>query len=969
MRNPYHHIYPESVAEAVLSVLLLLIFTAAFTGEANAQADEIWKIDTPESNWFLDANTERGITHNPETGNLYVASRQGGVTPVILDAATGDSLGLLPTLMPKPDTVDPIWTVNVPQEGWFTDADTERGAAYNPATGNIIVASRQNSVTPVLLNAANGDSVGVLDNTGITGGTFPYNQIRATSDGQIFTANLTINGEGAKIYRWEDETAEPIEVFSGDLDGRLGDSFGAIGEGDDVTILLSGSGNEKVYVFTWDGTDLTNTSEIDVAAGEARGGFSSRTIADSLVITGTGTAPRYLNVTDGTLGSQITSPDIDADDLNSTMLNDIIQHNGRTIAAFGPAFTNGQFYLLDLTDGETVIDVLGPLGDNTNGNNTGAVLFDEENERLYLMDTNNAIQAYNIADFFPKEVISGGTFPYNQIASTSDGQIFTANLDLGGTAVKVYRWADETSVPELVFDGPMENEVRFGDALSVLGSGDDVSVFLSGSNSGVIAKFMWDGTELSKTDEFIVDQNVGRGGFSNIAVSDSILASGTGAAPQFLHVSDGTPGSTLESDDVNGADLNSSMLNDILVKDGRMFIATGPAFSNGKFYLFEMTETLDLVHEFEPLGPNANGNNTGGVRFDSNNDRLYLMESNNAIVAYDISGLFEASEDAMVQIIHNSADPAAQSVDVFINEDLALEDVEFRTATGFMKLQAGTELDIVVSPAGEGIESGVEFSSNVLESGESYYIIASGVLSPDEFAANPDGREIDFSLDIIPGAQTPSENHDTFSFLVYHGVTDAPSVDAGVRGGDLLVEGASYTDSTPYFNVDPGTYTLDIFPEGVEDPVASFDADVNDLGGSATILLASGFLVPENNKDGEAFGLLLVQADGSTVLLPTVSTSNEENISNLPQEFQLQQNYPNPFNPSTKIEYSLPQTAQVQIDVFNVTGQRVATLVNEQKSAGVHTATFDASNLASGVYLYQIQSGNFREVRKMMLVK
>ncbi len=967
MNKTYHYTRPRSAVGTVFLLFLALILSAALPGETQAQVTELWKIDAPQENWFLNANTERGFTYNEATGNLYVASRQGGVTPVILDAASGDSLGLLQTQMPKADVVDPLWTVEVPVGNWFTDANTERGITYNPATGNLIVASRQGGVTPVRLNAANGDSVGVLDNTNISGGTFPYNQIRATPDGQIFTANLAINQE-TRIYRWADETATPELIYADSIGGRLGDSFGVVGDTTNVKLLLSGSGSEQVVAFDWDGTDLTLAGQFPVAAGEARGGFSSRTMADSVLISGTGTAPRYMNVEDGTLGTQITSPDVAAADLNSAMLNDMIEYNGRTIAGFGPAFTNGQFYLLDLSDGGTLIDAIGPLGVNTNANNTGGVLFDDANDRLYLMDTNNAIHAYNIADFFPSDVISGGTFAFNQIAATSDGQIFTANLDLGGTAVKVYRWADETAVPELVFDGPMDNATRFGDALGVVGAGDDVTVLLSGSNTGVIAKFAWDGTTLTKEAEFTVDANVGRGGFSTETVSDSILASGTGAAPQFINIEDGTPGSTLSSPDVDAADLNSSMLNDIMMKDGRMFVATGPAFTNGQFYLFEMTETLDLVHTFDPLGLNTNGNNTGGVRFDAANERLYLMETNNAVAAYDISGVL-AAEDAMVQIIHNSADPAAQSVDIFVNGTAALEDVDFRTATSFIPLPSGTELDIVVSPADAGIANGVEFPDNILEAGEMYYIVASGVLTTGDFAANPDGVQTGFFLDVIPGAMTTAADDQTFSFIVYHGATDAPTVDVGVRGGALLADDAAYTDYTPYLDVPPGTYTLDVIPSAGTDPVASFEADVNSLGGSTGIALASGFLTPANNQDGEAFGILLVLPDGTTALLPSVSTSNEDLISDLPQQFELGQNYPNPFNPSTNIVYSLPQSAQVQIDVYNVTGQRVATLVNEQKSAGTHTVSFDASNLASGVYLYQIQSGNFREVRKMMLVK
>ena len=99
-----------------------------------------------------------------------------------------------------------------------------------------------------------------------------------------------------------------------------------------------------------------------------------------------------------------------------------------------------------------------------------------------------------------------------------------------------------------------------------------------------------------------------------------------------------------------------------------------------------------------------------------------------------------------------------------------------------------------------------------------------------------------------------------------------------------------------------------------------------------------------------------------------VATSNELN-SDLPTEFTLEQNYPNPFNPATTIKFALPEAADVKLEVFNVVGQKVATLVNAPKNAGYHVAQFDASGLSSGLYLYKISAGNFVQVKSMMLIK
>jgi hypothetical protein len=88
-----------------------------------------------------------------------------------------------------------------------------------------------------------------------------------------------------------------------------------------------------------------------------------------------------------------------------------------------------------------------------------------------------------------------------------------------------------------------------------------------------------------------------------------------------------------------------------------------------------------------------------------------------------------------------------------------------------------------------------------------------------------------------------------------------------------------------------------------------------------------------------------------------------------PGSFRLQQNYPNPFNPSTTIRYSLGRASSVTITVYNTLGQEVATVVDELRAAGNHEATFDASRLSSGVYIYKLTAGDFTESRKMMLVR
>jgi len=94
----------------------------------------------------------------------------------------------------------------------------------------------------------------------------------------------------------------------------------------------------------------------------------------------------------------------------------------------------------------------------------------------------------------------------------------------------------------------------------------------------------------------------------------------------------------------------------------------------------------------------------------------------------------------------------------------------------------------------------------------------------------------------------------------------------------------------------------------------------------------------------------------------------EDEIS-LPTEFSLEQNYPNPFNPSTKINYSVPQTSNVVIKVYDILGSEIETLVNEEKPTGTYELTWYAENLPSGVYFYRLKAGEFLGTKKMILLR
>ena len=122
--------------------------------------------------------------------------------------------------------------------------------------------------------------------------------------------------------------------------------------------------------------------------------------------------------------------------------------------------------------------------------------------------------------------------------------------------------------------------------------------------------------------------------------------------------------------------------------------------------------------------------------------------------------------------------------------------------------------------------------------------------------------------------------------------------------------------------------------------------------------------------------MIMINRKLSPEVIVTDVKEENQNVNIQPTEFRLEQNYPNPFNPTTKIRFTIPNVtlrgvegSRVQIRVYDVLGKEVATLVNEEKSAGSYEVEFDAKNLSSGVYFYQLKSGSFIQTNKMILLR
>jgi hypothetical protein len=343
---------------------------------------------------------------------------------------------------------------------------------------------------------------------------------------------------------------------------------------------------------------------------------------------------------------------------------------------------------------------------------------------------------------------------------------------------------------------------------------------------------------------------------------------------------------------------------------------------------------------------------------------LYAALANGNVVS------LTALTTANIQIIHNAADPAAASVDVYVNGGRALDDFAFRTATPFIQLPGNEMIEIAVAPgSSSSVEDALKTFNVRFLAGETYVALANGVLNPDDFVTNPDGREIAFNLIVKDRARMQATMNDMVDMVVVHGATDAPGVDVYARDVAKLVDNAMYGDITEYISVPGSSYTLDITAAGDSTQVvATYNVDLTGLEGGSAVVFASGFLTPSANQNGEGFGLYAALANGDVVTF-TVTSLNEMLHAEVVQNFELMQNYPNPFNPSTRIAFNLPASERVQLKIFNVLGKEVTTLVNGMLEAGRYEFTFDASNLASGIYFYRIQAGSVKATKSMVLMR
>lgn len=266
------------------------------------------------------------------------------------------------------------------------------------------------------------------------------------------------------------------------------------------------------------------------------------------------------------------------------------------------------------------------------------------------------------------------------------------------------------------------------------------------------------------------------------------------------------------------------------------------------------------------------------------------------------------SQTARVQIIHNSADAAAASVDIYVDDALALDNFAFREATPFIDLTADTEIVIGVAPP-DSMSSmdAIATFPITLASGSTYIVVADGIVSGSGYDPAPA-----FGLAVYDMGREAATSGSNTDVLVHHGSTDAPIVDVaevGVGAG-TIVDDLAYTDFQGYLELPTDDYILQIQDQTGSVGVAAFEAPLATLmlEGVALVVVASGFLNPANNSDGPAFGLFAASpAGGEMLALPFIQLSANDFAIN---EIAV---YPNPARDVLYIEGTEMDSLNIQV--------------------------------------------------------
>lgn len=257
--------------------------------------------------------------------------------------------------------------------------------------------------------------------------------------------------------------------------------------------------------------------------------------------------------------------------------------------------------------------------------------------------------------------------------------------------------------------------------------------------------------------------------------------------------------------------------------------------------------------------------------------KIYVLMSGIALLALSTFSL--SAQTARVQVIHNSADVLADSVDIYLNGNLALDDFAYRTATPFLDIPTSSPAVIGVAPKTSSSYSDTltTFTFNLMPN-ETYVVVADGFISPGYNPATP------FNLRVFATGRESANTAGNTDVLVYHGSTDAPAVDVDEVSlpAGTVVNNLEFGNYAGYLELPTADYRLVVKDSTNSVSVKAYEAPLSSLGlqDSALTVVASGFLDPSNNNNGPEFGLWVALASGGNLIPLPESTTRVQVIHN-----------------------------------------------------------------------------------------
>lgn len=312
---------------------------------------------------------------------------------------------------------------------------------------------------------------------------------------------------------------------------------------------------------------------------------------------------------------------------------------------------------------------------------------------------------------------------------------------------------------------------------------------------------------------------------------------------------------------------------------------------------------------------------------------------------------------ARVQIIHNAPAP---TVDVYANADKLVDNFVFRTATPYVSVPAGVEIQVGIAPAdSDSADDAIATFPATFEGGKTYVVVATGIV----------GGDPGFDLAVFDMSTETSDDPANVSLLFYHGSPDAPTVDI-VAGGSPIFDDVMYGQFSGPLNVPAATYELAVTPgDDNETVVAAYEADFGFWAGKSAVVFASGFL----SGDDPAFAPWVALSTGGTYPLRAIDPEapglripvGSGGLSTVQAEL-----FPNPATQQLNVKFDLQDDTRVWMELWSLSGQVVY-----QQSMGVLSAGSQlvelplAGNLTNGQYLLRIRTANDQLTYPLMIQK